>query len=86
MERGARLLGAVEGLLQSMGAVLDREDRLLQERGVQQARALLGEEGFEKSWEEGRAMPLEETIALALEPLPPLPTAHLPASGAERQQ
>jgi predicted ATPase len=65
--RGARLLGAVEGLLQSMGTVLERDDREPYERSVQLARAHLGEAAFQKSWQEGRAMSMEQAIAYALE-------------------
>ena len=65
-EKGARLLGAVEGALQTMGVVLYREDRLPYERGVQQARAQLGDEAFERAWQEGRAMTMEEAIEDAL--------------------
>ena len=66
-ERGATLLGAVEGLLASMGAVLERGDRLPYERSVQQARSMLGEEAFERARQEGRAMSMERAIEYALE-------------------
>ncbi len=67
VKRGAKLLGAVEGLLQSMGIMLNRADRLPYERSVQRARTLLGEEAFQKAWQEGRAMSMEAAIAYALE-------------------
>jgi hypothetical protein len=67
VERGVRLLGAVEGLLQSMDAVLDREYRESYERSVLQARTQLREAAFEKAWQEGRAMSMEQAIAYALE-------------------
>jgi hypothetical protein len=70
VERGVRLLGAVEGLVQSMGAVLDQEDRLPFERGARQARALLSAEAFARAWKEGRAMTREQTIAYALDVTP----------------
>ena len=66
--RGAMLLGAVEGMLQGMSAVLDREDLLPYERSVQQARALLREEEFEQAWQDGRAMSVEAAIEYALQP------------------
>ncbi len=66
-ERGTKLLGAVEMLLQSISAVLYREDRLPYEKNAQQARTLLREEAFEKAWHEGRAMSMEQAIEYALE-------------------
>jgi hypothetical protein len=66
VERGVRLLRAVEGLMQSIGAVLDREDRLPLERGALQARSLLSEEAFERAWKEGRDMTGEQAVAYAL--------------------
>jgi tetratricopeptide (TPR) repeat protein len=67
VERGARLLGAVEGLLQRMGFVLDRFDRESYEESIKQARVQLGEGAFEKAWEEGLTMSMEEAITAALE-------------------
>jgi hypothetical protein len=67
VERGARLLGAVEGMLQSMGVVLERLEREPYERSVQQARPKLGRAAFESAWQEGHAMTLEQAIAYALE-------------------
>jgi predicted ATPase/class 3 adenylate cyclase/Tfp pilus assembly protein PilF len=66
VERGTKLLGATEWLLQGIGAVLDRVDRERYEWSVQQARSLLGEEAFEKAMAEGRAMSMEEAIEYAL--------------------
>jgi tetratricopeptide (TPR) repeat protein len=67
VDRGANLLGAVEGLLGSMDAVLDREDRLPYDRAVASARAQLGEEAFEQAMQEGRAMSVEQAIHYALD-------------------
>jgi len=50
-----------------MGGVLDSKDRLLYERRVQDVRALLGDEAFEKAWQEGRGMSLEEAVDYALQ-------------------
>jgi predicted ATPase/class 3 adenylate cyclase len=66
-ERGAKLLGAVETLLESMRGVLDREDRLSYERSVQRARVLLGDEGFERAKREGRKMGMGQAIEYAFE-------------------
>lgn len=66
VEKAATLLGAAQGLLQSMGAVLDRDDRLPYERAVASARYVLGEAAFEKAGQEGRGMSLEEAVNYAL--------------------
>ena len=67
---GAGLLGAAEALLESMGAVLASEDRRPYDRGIDQARAQLGEEEFERARQKGRAMSMEEAIAYALQDPP----------------
>jgi serine/threonine-protein kinase PknK len=70
VERGARVLGGVAGLLQNLGAVLDRGDRILCVRAVAAARSLLSEEAFEKAWEQGLGMSMEQAIAYALDDTP----------------
>jgi predicted ATPase/transcriptional regulator with XRE-family HTH domain len=67
VERGAKVLGAVEAIVQSMGAVLERGYRLSYEEAVAFARSHLGEEAFERVWQAGRAMSLEQVIDYALE-------------------
>jgi predicted ATPase/DNA-binding SARP family transcriptional activator/Tfp pilus assembly protein PilF len=62
----ARLFGAVDGLLESMGSVLDREDRQAYERQVAQVRTLLGAEAFARAWAAGRALSLEQALREAL--------------------
>jgi hypothetical protein len=66
MASGVKLLGAVEALLESMAGVLGSEDQVAYERAVVAAREMLGEEAFERAWEEGRGLSLEEAVALAL--------------------
>jgi predicted ATPase/Tfp pilus assembly protein PilF len=66
--RGAKLLGAAEGLLQAIGTMLDGGIRRSYERSVEQARALLGEALFTRAWDEGRAMSMEEAAEYALQP------------------
>jgi predicted ATPase/class 3 adenylate cyclase len=66
-ELGARVLGAVEARLGDIDAVLDSEDRLPYERAVESARSLLEEEPFERAWQQGRAMSMEQAIKYALE-------------------
>jgi hypothetical protein len=69
----ARLFGAVEGTLAPLGAVLEPE---LRDEGRRQGAAIrgaLGEDGFAAAWAVGRALPLEEAVALALEDPNPAP-------------
>jgi tetratricopeptide (TPR) repeat protein len=70
VEKGATLLGAVDGLLGSAGAVLDSMDRRPYDRHVEQARSLLGEEAFKRLLEKGREMSIEEATTYALENTP----------------
>ncbi|MFL5731597.1 MAG: ATP-binding protein [Chloroflexia bacterium] len=67
IERGTRMLGAAESILQSIGVMLYHQDRLPFERSAQEARTQLGEKLFEQAWEEGRAMSVEEAIEHANE-------------------
>lgn len=66
-ERGAKLLGTAQVVLEAMGAVMEPQDRMVYERAVASVRAQLSEEGFEKAWAEGRAMSMEQAIEYALE-------------------
>jgi predicted ATPase/DNA-binding XRE family transcriptional regulator len=70
VERSARLLGAAEGLLEEVGARIYNyylPDRSLYERTVATVRSQLGEESFEQTRAEGRAMTFEQAIEYALE-------------------
>jgi predicted ATPase/DNA-binding XRE family transcriptional regulator len=69
-ERSALLLGAAEGLLEEVGARVYNyyiPDRSLYERTVTTLRSQLGEEGFEQTRAEGRAMDFDQTVEYALE-------------------
>jgi hypothetical protein len=57
----------VQGLVEIMGAVMQRDERLPYERAMASAHAVLGEEAFEKAWQEGRGMSMEQAIEYALE-------------------
>ena len=63
----ARLLGAEMALRVALGAPLEPAERLPNEHMVAALQAKLGEEAFAIAWAEGRALPLEEAITLALE-------------------
>jgi predicted ATPase/class 3 adenylate cyclase/transcriptional regulator with XRE-family HTH domain len=65
--RGARLLGAAEALLEAIGAVLEPSERVPYDWGVAAAHAQLDEAAFEKAWQEGQAMSMEQAIEYALE-------------------
>jgi hypothetical protein len=68
-QRGARLLGASEALLESIGAVLETVDHMLHTQGVASARLQLGDEPFDKARHEGRAMSMEAAIEYAIQPI-----------------
>jgi ATP/maltotriose-dependent transcriptional regulator MalT len=70
MEKGTRLLGAVERLLHSLDDVLDREDRIRNEEGIERARSQFGKVLFKQFWHQGQAMSMEQAIAYALESIP----------------
>jgi len=64
--RAARLCGATEVLLESIGAVLERAERAAHDRTIAVARSQLDEATFSAMWAEGRTMPLDQTMAYAL--------------------
>jgi DNA-binding CsgD family transcriptional regulator/tetratricopeptide (TPR) repeat protein len=76
-KRAARLLGAATALLDAIHDTLDTADRRDFDRTVAKVRDQLDEASFATAWAEGRAMPIAQAIAYALEPLPevtPLPS------------
>jgi predicted ATPase/DNA-binding winged helix-turn-helix (wHTH) protein len=64
-DRAARLWAAADALLETMGAVLPPNMRLVRERYLGTVRASLGAVRFELVRAEGRAMPVAEAIAHA---------------------
>jgi predicted ATPase/DNA-binding CsgD family transcriptional regulator len=70
LEHAARLLGAATALLTDMGAVLEGKDRAPYELAVAGVRSTLGAAAFAQAWAADQALPLEDAIALALQPLP----------------
>jgi AMMECR1 domain-containing protein len=68
--RAARLLGAAEALRGAIGLFRTPRDEEANARLIATVRAALGEERFAASWEEGRAMSLEQAIEYALEETP----------------
>ena len=82
-ERSARLFRAADALFDAMGQVVEPGDRTEYDRNAAVARAQLGDQAFAAAWEAGRAMPLEQMIAEALEPPPEAPPAPPPPSAPQ---
>jgi predicted ATPase/class 3 adenylate cyclase/Arc/MetJ-type ribon-helix-helix transcriptional regulator len=66
-EKAVRLFGAAAALRASIGSVIDPVDQANYKRNLNTLRTKLGKERFTATWEEGRAMTLEQAIAYALE-------------------
>jgi non-specific serine/threonine protein kinase len=67
-KRGARLLGAAEFMLETIGGHFDSTDQADHDRFVVGARAVLGGAALDESWADGRGMTLEQAIEYALAP------------------
>jgi predicted ATPase/class 3 adenylate cyclase len=67
VERGVVLLGASDALNKELGAVMAQDDLLSYQHAIKAARAVLGEESFERLRREGWAMSREQAIEHALE-------------------
>ncbi|MEP7199323.1 MAG: LuxR C-terminal-related transcriptional regulator [Chloroflexota bacterium] len=65
-ERAARLLGAAEALGETLGSPLMQGYRRVHARIVADARGLLSPRAFAETWAAGRALSVDEAIALAL--------------------
>ncbi len=66
--RAARILGRAERLREEIGAPLKPSERPRYDRQVAAARvALRDDAAFDRAWQEGRALALEQAIELALE-------------------
>jgi predicted ATPase/DNA-binding SARP family transcriptional activator len=66
-ERAARLLGAADPLLDTLGDRFEPTLWLPSDRNVSAVRARLSEKAFAAAWAAGRAMTLDEAITVALE-------------------
>ena len=62
-ERGAYLLGAVEGIADSLGAPMFPRDRPIHERALRALRTALGEERLAAALEAGRLVTIEQAVA-----------------------
>jgi predicted ATPase/class 3 adenylate cyclase len=70
-ERAARLLGSADALLEATGTCMEPADRPDYEQFSARVRAALDEAAFAAAWAQGRALPLEQAIAEALEEATP---------------
>jgi predicted ATPase/DNA-binding SARP family transcriptional activator len=66
-ERAARMFAAAQAALDAFGIVLDAVDRSDLDRDIQTMRSQMDETSFSKAWAEGRALTIEQAIALATE-------------------
>ena len=64
--RAAHLVGAVDQFRETMGSPLPRADQKGYDHTVAVAGSRLGDQAFRAAWTEGRAMSLEQVVALAL--------------------
>ena len=66
-ERAARLLGAADSLIETIGARMDPIDRASFEGCVFATRMQMRGDAFRRAWQLGRSRPPEETVEYALE-------------------
>ncbi len=68
-ERAARLFGAADAVRRRVGLAASLPERALYEREIAAARQGLGEDAFTWAWTAGQALPTDEAIEEALEPV-----------------
>ncbi|HEY0070101.1 MAG TPA: tetratricopeptide repeat protein, partial [Chloroflexia bacterium] len=66
-ERAATLAGAAEALMEAISSPMPTIERLHYEPAMQLARDALGQVAFEQAFDKGRALPLGDAIAYALQ-------------------
>jgi predicted ATPase/DNA-binding CsgD family transcriptional regulator len=64
VEQGVRLLGAAEAIMEFIGVWLAAGDLPDYERDLAYVRGLVDDETFHRCWDEGRALSLEQALAL----------------------
>ena len=67
MEKAVRLFGAATVLRSSIGSVIDPADQDRYKKNLNSLRVKLGKQRFKATWDEGRAMPMEQAVSYALE-------------------
>jgi predicted ATPase/tetratricopeptide (TPR) repeat protein len=65
-ELAARLYGAADAIRASCGTPVRPSHQGIYDRGAATAQALLGQEGFARAYQQGRAVPVEQMITAAL--------------------
>jgi len=65
--RAARLFGAAEALREASGSSMTGLERAEYIEAITNARAQIDESGWSAAWAEGRALPLDQAVAFALE-------------------
>ncbi|NTU83673.1 MAG: tetratricopeptide repeat protein, partial [Chloroflexales bacterium] len=68
-QQGAMLLGAAQAMMSAAGAAWWPADRVEYEQNLAHMRAALPVDAFAAAWAKGQALPMEQAIAEALEPL-----------------
>lgn len=66
-DRATQLWAAAARLREAIGAAQALRDRARAQPMVEAARAALGEPGFRRAWQQGRALTLEQAVELALD-------------------
>jgi predicted ATPase len=74
LELAARLFGAADRLLGEMNVNLGLADRIEFDRNLAAVRTQAKEKTFAEAWAEGRAIPIAQAIAYALELTPAMPS------------
>lgn len=67
VERATKLSGAIEALAEAISSRFEQEDQVEHERTIAVIRSQLDESTFNRLWDEGRKMTLEQAINFALE-------------------
>ena len=78
----ARLFGAAEALRERHGVKLGPTERARLEQAIAPARAQLSEAEFAAAWTAGRALPIEQAIAVAVQVADDVAGARVPDSSA----
>ncbi|CAN5134483.1 hypothetical protein BH20ACI1_BH20ACI1_07200 [soil metagenome] len=76
-EKAARLTGAAAAIYESIGHKPGKVDQDFIDRYISETRAIMGDEAFDKSFDKGRSMPLQDAVALAREGKSDISATHI---------